>query len=330
VTTSLSPISWMACVLMVLFASAEPGAETVRIAYPSAAVSFLPLWVAADAGFFKKQHIPAELVSIRSSPVAMTALLSGEVDIVVGGANPAIALQLQGYRDLALFGGLINKFLFSIYSQASIEEISQLKGKRLGVTRFGGSNDFAGRYYLRQRGLDPTKDLTLVQIGSQDDILRALLAKNLDAAVLGFPAVYIAKKSGLRELADLTRSGLRYQLTAFVAKRSFLTEKHAMMMRLFRSLSESVYFLKTRPKEGMSIAKRYARIDDPEILAAAYDLHVALYPRVPEIHAEDLKLVLEEIALTNPKARDAESASFIDDRVTRDIARSGFAEELYR
>lgn len=315
---------------MILFASAELGAQTVRIAYPSAAVSFLPLWVAADAGFFKKQNIPAELVSIRSSPVAMTALLSGEVDIVVGGANPAIALQLQGYRDLALFGGLINKFLFSIYSQASIEEISQLKGKRLGVTRFGGSNDFAGRYYLRQRGLDPTKDLTLVQIGSQDDILRALLAKNLDAAVLGFPAVYIAKKSGLRELADLTRSGLRYQLTAFVAKRSFLMEKHAMMMRLFRSLSESVYFLKTRPQEGMSIAKRYARIDDPEILAAAYDLHVALYPRVPEIHAEDLKLVLEEIALTNPKARDAESASFIDDRVTRDMARSGFAEQLYR
>ena len=195
-TTSLSPISWMACVLMVLFASAELGAQTVRIAYPSAAVSFLPLWVAADAGFFKKQHIPAELVSIRFSPVAMMALLSGEVDIVVGGANPAIALQLQGYRDLALFGGLINKFLFSIYSQASVEEIAQLKGKRLGVTRFGGSNDFAGRYYLRQRGLDPTKDLTLVQIGSQDDILRALLAKNLDAAVLGFPAVYIAKKSG--------------------------------------------------------------------------------------------------------------------------------------
>jgi NitT/TauT family transport system substrate-binding protein len=330
VITSLSPTSWMACVWMVLFAFAEPGAETIRIAYPSAAVSFLPLWVASDAGFFKKQNIPAELVSIRSSPVAMTALLSGEVDIVVGGANPAIALQLQGYRDLALFGGLINKFLFSIYSQASVEEIAQLKGKRLGVTRFGGSNDFAGRYYLRQRGLDPTKDLTLVQIGSQDDILRALLAKNLDAAVLGFPAVYVAKKNGLRELADLTRSGLRYQLTAFVAKRSFLTEKHAMMMRLFRSLSESVYFLKTRPKEGMSIAKRYARIDHPEILAAAYDLHVALFPRVPEVHAEDLKLVLEEIALTNPKARDAESASFIDDRVTRDIARSGFAEQLYR
>ena len=195
---------------------------------------FVPLWAAADAGFFKKQNLSVELVSIRSSPVAMSALLSGEVDVVVGGANPSIALQLQGYKDVAIFAGLINRFLFSIYSQPGIDQLSQLKGKRLGVTRFGGSNDFAGRYYLRQRGLDPTKDLTMIQIGSQDDILRALLAKNLDAAVLGYPAVYIAKKSGLRELADLTQSGLRYQLTAFVAKRSFLAEKQALMARVLR------------------------------------------------------------------------------------------------
>ena len=148
----------------------------------------------------------------------------------------------------------------------------------------------------------------MIQIGSQDDILRALLAKNLDAAVLGYPAVYIAKKSGLRELADLTQSGCRYQLTAFVAKRSFLAEKQSLMARFFRALAESIHFLRMRPKEGMAITKRYARIDDPEILAAAYDLHVKLYPRLPEIQAEDLKLVLEEIALTNPKARDADPA----------------------
>ena len=127
--------------------------------------------------------------------------------------------------------------------------------------------------------------------------------------------MYVAKKSGLRELADLTQSGLRYQLTAFVAKRSFLAEKQALMARVFKALAESIHFLRTRPKEGMAITKRYARIDDPEILAAAYDLHVKLYRRFPEIQAEDLKLVLEEIALTNPKARDTDPAVFIDDRV---------------
>lgn len=323
-------VSLPICLLAVFFGATASAAETVRIAYPSAAVVFVPLWAAADGGFFKKQNLSVELVSIRSSPIAMTALLAGEVDVVVGGANPSIALQLQGYKDIAIFAGLINRFLFSIYSQPGIEQLPQLKGKRLGVTRFGGSNDFAGRYYLRQRGLDPTKDLTMIQIGSQDDILRALLAKNLDAAVLGYPAVYVAKKSGLRELVDLTQSGLRYQLTAFVAKRSFLGEKPALMERLLKALAESIYFLRTRPKEGIAITKRYVRIDDPDILAAAYELHVKLFPRLPEIQPEDLKLVIEEIAAANPKAKGIDPAVFIDDRISTEVQRSGIADQLYR
>lgn len=322
--------TWVACALVVLSCCAVSAAETTRVAYPSAAVNFVPLWVAKEAGFLKKENLRIELVSIRSSPIAMAALLSGELDMVVGGANPAIALQLQGYKDITLFGGLINTFLFSICSLPGIEDVSQLKGKKLGVTRFGGSNDFAGRYYLRQRGLDPNKDVTLIQVGSQEDILRALLSKNLDAAVLGYPAVFIAKKNGLRELADLTRSGLRYQLNGFVAKKSFLAERHSLVTRYFKVIAESIHFLHTRPKEGMEIMRRYARIDDPEILKASYDLHLRLFPKMPELHPEDLKLVLEEIAVSNPKAKGADPAAFMDDRIVRELAKSGFVEQLYR
>jgi NitT/TauT family transport system substrate-binding protein len=318
---ALAVLSWCAIV---------PAAETTRIAYPSAAVTFVPLWVAKEAGFLKKENLPIDLVSIRSSPIAMAALLSGELDMIVGGVNPAIAMQLQGYKDITVFGGLINTFLFSICALPGIEDVSQLRGEKLGVTRFGGSNDFAARYYLRQRGLDPNKDVTLIQVGSQEDILRALLAKNLDAAVLGYPAVFIAKKNGLRELADLTRSGLRYQLTGFVAKKSFLAEKHSLVTRYFKVIAESIHFLHTRPKEGMEIMRRYARIDDPEILKASYDLHVRLFPKTPDVHPEDLKLVLEEIAVTNPKAKGADPAAFMDDRIVREVAKSGMVEQLYK
>jgi NitT/TauT family transport system substrate-binding protein len=303
--------------------------KPTRIAYTSAAGSFIPLWAAADGGFFKKENLPVELVAIRSSPIAMTALLSGELDVVVGGATPAISMQLQGYKDIALFAGLYNSFLFSICSVPSIEDLSQLKGKRLGVTRFGGSNDFAGRYFLRQRGFDPNRDLTLIQVGSQDDLLRALMAKNLDAAVMGYPAVMIAKKSGLRELADLTQSGLRYQLTGFVAKKSFLASRGSLI-RFLRAQAAAIHFLKTRPAEGLAITQRYLRISDPEILQAVHDLHVKLLPRLPEIQPEDLKLVIEEIAVSNPKAKGADPASFIDDQGLRELAKSGYADQLYR
>ncbi len=323
--------SLVACALMVVVSRASVYAEEmIRVAYPSAAVNFIPLWAAKEEGFLKKENLSIELVSIRSSPVAMAALLSGEVHVVVGGANPGIAIQLQGYKDITLFGGLINTFLFSICSLPGIDDVSQLKGKRLGVTRFGGSNDFAGRYFLRTRGLDPNKDVTMIQVGSQEDILRALIAKSLDAAVLGYPAVFIAKKNGFRELADLTRSGLRYQLNAFVAKKSFLAGKQSLMVRFFKALIEAVHFLKTHPQEGMEIMRRYARIDDPDILKSAYDLHVKLFPRIPEIHPEDLTLVLEEIALANPKAKGADPAAFMDDRVVKDVMKSGIVDQLYR
>ena len=135
----------VACTLMLFDCghSTAADAKVTRVAYPSAAASFIPLWVANDA---------VELVSVRSSPIAMTALLSGEIDVVVGGANPSVSMQLQGYKDIAVFGGLYNTFLFSICAVPSIEDLSQLKGKRLGVTRFGGSNDFAGRYFSRAGG----------------------------------------------------------------------------------------------------------------------------------------------------------------------------------
>lgn len=323
--------SLMACALILVAWCANVSAqEVIRVAYPSAAANFIPLWAAKEAGFLQKENLPIELVSIRSSPVAMAALLSGDVHVVVGGANPGIAMQLQGYKDITLFGGLINTFLFSICALPAIEDISQLRGKRLGVTRFGGSNDFAGRYFLRTRGLDPNKDVTMIQVGSQEDILRALMAKSLDAAVLGYTAVFIAKKNGFRELADLTRSGLRYQLNAFVAKKSFLAVNQSLMVRYFKALAESIHFLRTRPKEGMEIMRRYARIEDPEILAAAYDLHLGLFPRLPGIQAEDLKLVIEEIALTNPKAKGADPSTFIDDRIVKEIQKSGFVDQLYR
>jgi hypothetical protein len=142
--------------------------------------------------------------------------------------------------------------------------------------------------------------------------------------------VFVAKKNGLRELADLTRSGLRYQLNAFVAKKSFVTERQGVLVQLFKALAQSIHFLRTRRLEGMEIMRRYARIDDPEILAASYDLHLPLFPRFPQIQPDDLKLVIEEIAVSNPKARGADPATFIDERVAREVEKSGFVDQLYR
>ena len=304
--------------------------RALRVAYPAPAGAFLPLWAAQDAGIFKKHGLPVELIAVGSSTRGIASMVSGEVDILAGGGSSGITAQLQGYTDMALFANVIQSFLFSVMVQPSITNVSQLRGKKMGVTRFGGTLDFAARYYLKRNNLDPAKDVSFVQIGAMPDIALAVVSGAIESGVIGIPQNFQAKKLGLRELADLSNMEARYALAAFVAKRSHLSEHHDTTVRFMKALVEAIHYLKTRPKEGMEIMKRYTRIDAADVLKPAYDLHAKIFPRVPEIFPDDLKLVLEEVALTNPKAAGANPASFIDDRAAKEVVRSGFAEQLYR
>jgi len=318
------------CFIIALGLSASTAERPLRVAYPAPAGAFLPLWTAQDAGIFKKHGLPVELIAVGSSTRGVAAMVSGDIDVLAGGGSSGISAQLQGYTDMALFGNVIQTFLFSVMVQPSITSVAQLRGKKMGVTRFGGTLDFAARYYLKRNGLDPVKDVSFVQIGAMPDIAVAVATGAIESGVIGIPQNLQAKKLGLRELADLSDTGARYALAAFLAKRSFLSENHEQMVRFMKTLVESIHYLKTRPKEGMEILKRYTRVDAPDVLKPAYDIHIKLFPRVPEIFPEDLKLVLEEVALTNLKAAGANPASFIDDRAAKEVVKSGFVEQLYR
>jgi len=149
-----------------------------------------------------------------------------------------------------------------------------------------------------------------------------------DAAVQGPQAPHqlvmgmaMLVKAGVDVLIVGRGGGAATDLTAF---------NHERVVRFIKAQVEAIHYLKTRPKEGMEILKRYTRIDAPDVLKPAYDLHIKLFPRVPEIFPEDLKLVLEEVAMTVPKAKGANPASFIDGRAVKDVIASGFVEQLYR
>jgi len=319
------------CVGALLCPTVSLAAErALRVAYPAPAGAFLPLWAAQDAGLFKKHGLPVELIAVGSSTRGIAAIVSGDIDILAGGGSSGVTSQLQGYTDMALFANVLQSFLFSVMVQPAITDVAQLRGKRMGVTRFGGTLDFVARQYIKRHGMEPGKDVTFVQIGAMPDIVVSILTGAIESGVIGIPQNFLAKKQGLRELADLSESGSRYALAAYVAKRSFLSNNHERMVRFMKSQVEAIHFLKTRPREGMEVLKRYTRIDAPDVLKPAYDLHIKLFPQVPEIFPEDLKLVLEEVAMTVPKAKGANPASFIDGRAAKDVIASGFVEQLYR
>lgn len=320
------PIASRALFLTILLATAAPayGSDKVlRIAYPSpAAIVYLPFWAAADLGIFRKHQLRVELVYIGSSPIAMASLLSGEVDIVAGAGPGPVAAYLRGYRELAFFGSINNNFLWMIYAHPSVVNLAALRGKRVGTTRFGGTHDFATRYFLKRAGLDPRADLSLIQRGAQPDLMAALSNGSIDAGALGFPYNLVAKKNGFRELADLTQSGVSYPSSALVARRRLLVEQRQQVEAFLRATVEAIDFVKKQPAQSLAIMRRYTKISDADVLTASYDFHAQrVWPALPRLYAEDLRLVLEHHAETDPKARDIVPAELVDPSLINELAR---------
>lgn len=304
--------------------------KSLRVSYPAPVTVYLPLWVAIDAGFFRKNGLEVELVHVGSSPLSMAAFLAGEIDVLGGGGSAGPNAYLRGQRDLVFFAAMNNKFVFSIYSHPSISSLSGVRGKRVGVTRFGGTMDFATRHFLRLGGLDPGRDVNMIQVGRVQDILSGLTAGSVDVGTMAFPYDIKAKESGFRELADLTQSGARYASSSMLAKKQFLIQNKSRMEGFVRSLIEAIHFIRTRREDGLKILAHYTRLSDTKVLGQTYDFHNrVIWPRVPEIQPEDLKLVLEELAETHPKAREIDPADLIYGALVKDVVTSGFVERLY-
>jgi len=304
--------------------------KTLRISYPAPVTVYLPLWVAKDAGFFAKNGLDVELVHVGSSPLSLSAFFAGEIDILGGGGSAGPNAYLRGQRDLVFFASMNNKFVFTIYGHPSLATLAGVRGKRIGVTRFGGTMDFATRYFLKQAGFDPARDVTLIQVGRVQDILSALTAGSIDVGTMAFPYDIKAKEIGYRELADLTQSGARYASSSMLARRQFLVQDKARMEGVVRALIEAIHLIRTRRDEGIKILARYTRLNDAKVLGQTYDFHSrVIWPRVPEIQPEDLKLVLEELAEANPKAREIDPAELIYGAAVKDVVASGFVERLY-
>ena len=147
-----------------LCASAVLAADRMRIAYSSISGAYIGIWVAHDAGLFAKEGLDDQMILIPSATQLAQVAVAGDVDIASLGGGPMIAAALSG-ADLKVIGNNVNKMIFSIYAKPEIKSIEELRGKRIGVSRFGSSTDVSARYALRKFNLDPQKDVILLAAG---------------------------------------------------------------------------------------------------------------------------------------------------------------------
>lgn len=310
-------------------AGAQTKMEKLHVGYSAQAGSLAPIWITKEAGFFEKHGLDVELLFIPGGPTAAAALLSGEVPITVIGGPAVVSSNLAG-SDLVMIAGIVNTFAFQIVTVKGITSYQQLKGKRLGVNRFGASPDVAGRFALKHMGIDP-KELTILQLGEQSTRLQAMMAGQLEAAVFLPPITTMAQKQGMNVLLDLAELGAEFQITGLGSSQKFLAQRRSTSIKFMQAFVEGIHYYKSHKPESMKAIAKYMKIGDMESIGATYDYFAPkVVPRKPYPSLKGIKALIDLAALEKPELKNLSPERFVNTTILKEVDDSGFIDRLYR
>jgi len=252
--------------------------EKLRVAYTAFAGTFTVLWVGKEAGLYQKHGADLDLLYIGSSTKAVQALLGGDIDIMYSAAGAVVDANLAG-ADLAMIGCQYDQGQTSFFTSPSITSIAALKGKAVGVTRFGAFSDFVARHVLKKNRLQPVKDVAFLQLGGTQEIMAALQKNLVQGGSISLPLSLKAKELGFRELLTTETIALPFDYGCLIVKGSHLRTRREELKKVLRA-TISAYDLSIQEPavEKRAIAK-YTRTTDREILEATYRENVKQYAR---------------------------------------------------
>jgi ABC-type nitrate/sulfonate/bicarbonate transport system substrate-binding protein len=298
-------------------------AAPMRIAYSAVSGAMSTLWVAQEGGYFKREGLDTELLYIGGGSLLIQSMLSGEVPFAYGPSVPVINASLRG-ADLVLIGNTGNALVFSIMSRPEIKQPAQLKGKKVGVTRLGGSTDWALDAAAKQWSLERGRDLVVIQTGGMPEGLAALVSGALDAVVLSPPSNFRAMKAGMHELADVGQLGIVFPNTPLSTTRSFIKSNRDTALRFLRGFSQGLNRLRTDKEFSLKVLSKYTKVTDPETLAQLHQTYGVRYSgdRIPYVRAEGVDEILKRTP--GKEARDAKAVEFIDNSLLKELEQSGW------
>jgi ABC-type nitrate/sulfonate/bicarbonate transport system substrate-binding protein len=319
----------IACLVLLCF-TPSMAVDRIRIGYSSISGSYLGLWVAHDAGLFTKEGLEDQMILIPSGSQLAQVAIAGEIDIAALNGSSAMAAALQG-ADLKIIGNTTNKLIFSIYVRPEIKTVEALKGKKIGITRFGSATDISARFALRRHNLDPQRDVNILQMGAMTSIMGGLQGGSIDAGVVSPPTLFAVDKMGFKELLNITDMDLAFPNPSLIVQGGILKRKPDLVDRFMRAYARGIHRAKTDRELTLRSIAKYTKIEDPVVLQKAYDLYVGkVLERAPYINMEGMKNALDDLAKTVPAAKEAKPQQFIEMRFLDNLERSGLLRELYR
>jgi NitT/TauT family transport system substrate-binding protein len=269
-----------------------------------------PLYVAQDAGVFRKQGFNLELVFIAGGSLSTQALIGKSLDLLQTGGPPFLNAYLRGAR-LKIIGGVTNILPYVLISSGRISSAEQLRGKKIGISRFGSNTDFVVRLALAHLGLNPA-DVTVLQVGGSQSRLVALKAGTIDATVLSPEEAMAAQKVGLNTLLDFVAKGVEFPHVNIVAREDYLQTQAPLVRRFMTAYIEGIRFFKTHKEEAVRKMMMLSRLNDREIAEKAFDVYSRSLPNDGRPTMKGLEAVVADFAREDPKAKGLTAAQIVD------------------
>jgi len=291
------------------------------------AALWAPLWVANDYGFFRSQGLEVQLLYIGGGSVATQALLGGDVQFVRLGANAVIPASLRG-ANVKMIANTINTLVFSLMSRPEIQSAKDLKGKKVGVTRLGGSTDFALELALKKWGFRRGSDVAVIQTGGMPQLLGAITGGVVDAGVISPPTNLTAAKLGLKELVDFGDIGIVYPNSPLATTQTYLEKNRSAALRFLRAYCEGIQRVRTNKDAAIKVLSKYTKVQDPEILSELYRIYGIKYLEpTPKVKLEAVDEVLRSEVKTSTAAK---ASDFVDNSLVAELEQQGLFQTLYR
>lgn len=302
--------------------------DTLNLSYSALVPSGAPFWIAQDLKLFEREGLKTQLLYINAAPRVMAAILAGEVQISLSGVSPLVLTYAQGSDPVAI-AGAVNQINVSIFARAEIRSADDLRGKRIGITRFGGLTDFSAQYALKKWGLQPAKDVAIIQIGDTSALMGALAGNAVQAATLQPPSTILAAQLRYRELLDLPKSGLEYQNTVVLTTRSLLKRSPDSFRRFMRAYCAALAIFHTQKDISLKVIGRYLKGMEPGILEKSYEAYRVWVPEIPYLNQPGMATAIT-LTPAGGKEKEIRYGDIVDESMIRELEQQGYYRALYK
>ncbi|HEX4989223.1 MAG TPA: ABC transporter substrate-binding protein [Candidatus Binatia bacterium] len=292
----------------------------MTIAYSSLGPMATGVWMAKDSGAFDKYGIQADVIFISSGPVVVQALIGGDLQGGSGATNAVINAILNGAPIIGV-AATANRPYHRLFVQPEINRLEDLKGKTLGVTRFGSITDNLTRILLRKSGLEGAVNVR--QMGGTIEVSAAFQNRVIAGAVTS--DLRVSPPSQAKILTRLIDLGIPYSMNMIAVSREYLRRNPETVERMVRAYADGVAFMNRQKEQALKIIAKYARLTDPKMIEDHYNDSVTYLDRIPKADPEAVQTILEFMG-----KKGIPLDTFMDSSIVERLSREGFFEKLYK